>query len=606
VLTVTPDRIIESNLNAIARTPLRHREELRAHVRLPTLKTVIYGDKMNLLQSEEQHIPYSPEKGKTVSTNSLLDRLQQGPEPHIPRSQEQVEKRSGNSWLAHLQEMPEGHRKNESAKPAPKNNPSLSIDFDLGPEFSVPEFSVPGLLTTARSPPPTSHTSRGKRPKVQDTPDVDDDMEYESIDPETGEMIVSRERPVTPVCEIDDGTDDGMDESYEEIDPETGETVIISSKNPNKRKSPFPTAEPISSDECEEIDPETGEAVTTPRIARILQPPSARPLRQRSRVLESLQRAYESMDIMEDPWVIQLKRRNAVNLSETITNGKTYSQEQMRGLVRKAEHIFEQCGDWATDWFISEAVRKFLYRETVLEEEDDVKVIGDMEPEEAGFGTRKEEAYMRSFIQKIQIPKDLGPIEGRVSEKVDKLIDVLLHEYRSEHRGFSGLVFVEQRVAVATIAHIISQHPRTRNLFKPGTMVGGSEGSFKRRRFISDLVINNKQQNTLKDFRTGEKNLIIATSAIEEGLDVQDCHLVVCFDLPKNLKSFVQRRGRARREASSYVLMLDFNAADCVSMFEAMEQEMIKMYSDPDRELEEVEDEQEDLGNRCLKVDKTG
>jgi Lhr-like helicase len=595
------NRIIESNLNAIARTPLIHRDELRAHVRLPTLRTVTYGDKMNLLQSEEQqHIPYySPEKKGEMS--SLLERLQQGPEQHMARSQDQVrEKRSFNSLLANLQQGP----KVAKPLPPPKHSLGLSFDIDLGPEFTVPDFNVPGLATAVQAPPPhlSLTPSRDKRPKFQHTPPHvdDDDAEYESIDPETGETIVSRERPVTPTI-VENDDKDGMDEDYEEIDPETGEAEFFGGIISNKRKS---TAESTSSDECEEIDPETGEVITPRR--RVPPPPSSRPRIQHSRVLESLRRAYETMDIMEDPWVIQQKKRNAMDLWETITNRKTYSQDQMRGFVRKAEYIFQECGEWATDWFISEVIRKFMYRETVLEDEDDVKVIGDMEPEEMYFGTRKEEAYVCSILQKIQIPKDLGPIEGRVSEKVDKLIDILLHEYSAEHRGFSGLVFVEQRVGAATIAKIISQHPRTRNLFKPGTMVGGSDGAFRKRRLISEIIVNLKQDNTLKDFRTGDKNLIIATAAIEEGLDVQDCHLVVCFDLPTNLKSFVQRRGRARREASSYVLMLDFNAPDRVATFEAMEQEMIKMYSDPDRELEEVEDEQEDLGTRCMKVEKTG
>lgn len=43
----------------------------------------------------------------------------------------------------------------------------------------------------------------------------------------------------------------------------------------------------------------------------------------------------------------------------------------------------------------------------------------------------------------------------------------------------------------------------------------------------------------------------------EEGLDIQTCCLVIRFDLPETVASFIQSRGRARMPQSEYVFLVD-------------------------------------------------
>ncbi|KAK5201922.1 Dicer-like protein 2, partial [Exophiala xenobiotica] len=63
-------------------------------------------------------------------------------------------------------------------------------------------------------------------------------------------------------------------------------------------------------------------------------------------------------------------------------------------------------------------------------------------------------------------------------------------------------------------------------------------------------------REALTDLRAKAKNLIIETDVLEEGIDVTACNLVVCFDVPSNLKPFLQRRGRARQEQSTFAILL--------------------------------------------------
>ena len=56
-------------------------------------------------------------------------------------------------------------------------------------------------------------------------------------------------------------------------------------------------------------------------------------------------------------------------------------------------------------------------------------------------------------------------------------------------------------------------------------------------------------------------NLLVATSVLEEGIDVPQCNLVVRFDFPAEFRSYVQSRGRARSKKAEYVLMSDVREA---------------------------------------------
>ncbi len=59
----------------------------------------------------------------------------------------------------------------------------------------------------------------------------------------------------------------------------------------------------------------------------------------------------------------------------------------------------------------------------------------------------------------------------------------------------------------------------------------------------------------MNDLRNGTKKSIIATSVCEEGIDSIACKIVICFEQPPDLKSLIQRRGRARSKRSNFVVM---------------------------------------------------
>ncbi|KAK7747028.1 Dicer-like protein 2 [Diatrype stigma] len=64
--------------------------------------------------------------------------------------------------------------------------------------------------------------------------------------------------------------------------------------------------------------------------------------------------------------------------------------------------------------------------------------------------------------------------------------------------------------------------------------------------------------------------------------------MVVCFDPPTNLKSFIQRRGRARAQESRLVMIMSEEAAKKHIEWAELEAEMKKKYEDETREIEHL------------------
>lgn len=68
-------------------------------------------------------------------------------------------------------------------------------------------------------------------------------------------------------------------------------------------------------------------------------------------------------------------------------------------------------------------------------------------------------------------------------------------------------------------------------------------------------IEHRKQEEVLKKFRMHECNLLIATSVLEEGIDVPKCNLVIRFDQPSTYNSYVQCKGRAKMPEAYYILL---------------------------------------------------
>ena len=106
----------------------------------------------------------------------------------------------------------------------------------------------------------------------------------------------------------------------------------------------------------------------------------------------------------------------------------------------------------------------------------------------------------------------------------------------------------------------------------------GTSNAPNRRYGLNKLVDLKAQKETLGKFRTGERNLIVATNALEEGIDVQSCNLVACFNPPANVKSFIQRRGRARHMRSRLAILVSATGVyEIIDRWQSLEEEFSRI-----------------------------
>ena len=69
------------------------------------------------------------------------------------------------------------------------------------------------------------------------------------------------------------------------------------------------------------------------------------------------------------------------------------------------------------------------------------------------------------------------------------------------------------------------------------------------------VLVKEPQDKVLALFRRGHSNLLFTTSVAEEGLDVQHCSLVICYDVPTRPLSLMQTVGRVRAHNAEVVFM---------------------------------------------------
>ncbi|XP_047150394.1 endoribonuclease Dicer homolog 2-like isoform X1 [Vigna umbellata] len=135
---------------------------------------------------------------------------------------------------------------------------------------------------------------------------------------------------------------------------------------------------------------------------------------------------------------------------------------------------------------------------------------------------------------------------GLLTSKVCCLIDSLL-EYRALI-DMRCIIFVERIITAVVLQDLLNTLLPKYSSWKIKFIAGHNFGLQNQSR--------RKQNEIVEEFRMGLVNIIVATSILEEGLDVQSCNLVIRFDPSPTVCSFIQSRGRARMRNSDYILIV--------------------------------------------------
>lgn len=180
--------------------------------------------------------------------------------------------------------------------------------------------------------------------------------------------------------------------------------------------------------------------------------------------------------------------------------------------------------------------------------------LKDMRDEQEGKGD-KGSKYKRQLVADSNFQEMMNKIEmwlrtdGFVGHpKLTELCDCVLNHFMDHNDRTRVIVFSEYRDSAEDIVKTLNTH---QPLIKASVFVGQADG--KRNEGMKQA----QQIATIEKFRKGEFNVLVATSIGEEGLDIGQVDLIVCYDSSASPIRMLQRMGRTgRKRAGSIVLLL--------------------------------------------------
>jgi hypothetical protein len=235
-----------------------------------------------------------------------------------------------------------------------------------------------------------------------------------------------------------------------------------------------------------------------------------------------------SKHVLED----KVKGLVEMHVQETVKFARV---KDVNKIVNKCTHVLEQLG--------TKAVRYYI----------DKVIVAQIKSKARHLLDQSEEGAMRLSTQ---IMNDLPTLEVALeclgqtldadptfqqapstTHKIDELIRLLTKEFSTNGPNHRGLVFVQQIALVSPLAKELNDALAPLGI-KCGDVAGtGSQSELER-------------QKHLDMFRQGDLRLLVATAALETGIDVSECAFVVRFTRVTTTKAHIQGVGRARQQNS--------------------------------------------------------
>ncbi|VDM95207.1 unnamed protein product [Thelazia callipaeda] len=167
---------------------------------------------------------------------------------------------------------------------------------------------------------------------------------------------------------------------------------------------------------------------------------------------------------------------------------------------------------------------------------------------------------LNSEVTRVRSFDDMKPL---IPNRLTRMLEILkcLNPSKTEgevDRNFCGLIFVEQRYVAYVLNTLIRALSRWDNesfgYLVPDFIIGYNSCNIGEE---EKMALHRRQEMVLRKFRQSNLNLLIATSVLEEGIDVRHCNVVIRFDRPKDYRAYVQSKGRARKEGAKYFLLVE-------------------------------------------------
>ncbi|KAK2765424.1 3'-5' DNA helicase [Arachnomyces sp. PD_36] len=167
-----------------------------------------------------------------------------------------------------------------------------------------------------------------------------------------------------------------------------------------------------------------------------------------------------------------------------------------------------------------------------------------------------EHASFKQLMGRLKIWTSNAEFVGH--PKLEYLKSVVLNHFMDAGEGSGGangrppsdtriMIFVNFRDNAEVITKILKRHEP---MIRPHVFVGQSNAR------NSDGMDQKKQLDVVQKFKNGVYNTIVATSIGEEGLDIGEVDLIVCYDSSASPVRMLQRMGRTGRKRAGKIVLL--------------------------------------------------
>lgn len=158
-----------------------------------------------------------------------------------------------------------------------------------------------------------------------------------------------------------------------------------------------------------------------------------------------------------------------------------------------------------------------------------------------------EDANFQEMMDTIDKWQRLDDFVGH--PKLSYLCENLLNHFMDagQESNTRAIVFSEYRDSAEEIVRTLNKH---QPMIKASIFVGQADS--KR----SEGMKQKQQIETIEKFRTGQFNVLVATSIGEEGLDIGQVDLIVCYDASASPIRMLQRMGRTGRKRAGNITLL--------------------------------------------------
>ena len=182
-----------------------------------------------------------------------------------------------------------------------------------------------------------------------------------------------------------------------------------------------------------------------------------------------------------------------------------------------------------------------------LRQEDAIKVLEDFKdlPDEDHNSTKHEQTLKIGLHTLTSHLKTLQPVENPLLQRAKECIN----EQFQNNTKSRGVFFVQKKRHAYAVCEWLQSLQY--NFLKPIVITGqGGNG-----------MTQADQHVAMENFRSGDSNILVATSVAEEGLDVPACNFVIRFQHVSNEIATAQTQGRARAEESEVITILSSDSS---------------------------------------------